>query len=522
MGTDLVTSDSRSPADALLMGQSDSPATGTFELPHATRPAVGGESNHVDERPEVCRSTGSWARAARVVLLVLTDCVGVILAGALAYFSWTRPVHGQPISPYVDGLIILPLLVLAFSIGGLYPGFGLGAVETVRRITLRVSFLFIILASLTFALRLPHHYSRMAFVIAWVGSVVLVPTLRFMLLKKAHKWEWWCVPAVVFGFGKRARRTISALHGALSLGYRPIVVVGEPPSQDEAVIPGLRVVNSLDELLNDEIRALHVALVIDDEFSTDDETNDRLHHSFRHVIHIHGFGDLPVERVEIRNLGGMLGIEFSNQLLRWQSRAVKRAIDLVGGVVGSVLALPVIAICALVLKVIAPGPVFFAQRREGYDGKSFDVLKLRTMFVDAEARLERHLASDEIARSEWDERCKLSQDPRVIPFIGRFMRRFSLDELPQLFQVLIGQMSLVGPRPFPAYHLERFDPKFRRLRCRVRPGLTGLWQVMTRSDGTLDDQQAHDTYYIRNWSLWMDLYILARTLGVVLFGKGAY
>ena len=160
--------------------------------------------------------------------------------------------------------------------------------------------------------------------------------------------------------------------------------------------------------------------------------------------------------------------------------------------------------------------------REGIDGQQIAVWKLRTMHVNGERLLESWFREHPEDRVEWARYFKLRHDPRVLPWIGKLLRRTSLDELPQLWSVLKGEMSLVGPRPFPDYHLEQFPAEFRALRTRVLPGLTGMWQVLARSDGDVEVQEALDTYYIRNWSPWLDLYILARTVSAVVMARGAY
>lgn len=204
------------------------------------------------------------------------------------------------------------------------------------------------------------------------------------------------------------------------------------------------------------------------------------------------------------------------------NRWLKRGLDIVGALVLGAMALPILAAAAVWIKLTSRGSLIYRQEREGEGGRSLDVLKLRTMHMDAEVLLMRVLSTSPRARAEWTSHFKLKKDPRVLPGVGNFLRKTSLDELPQLWSVLKGEMSLVGPRPFPRYHLEGFGPRFRALRSRVKPGLTGLWQVSDRADGDLEVQEALDTYYIRNWSLWLDLYILARTVGAVLFPRGAY
>jgi Undecaprenyl-phosphate galactose phosphotransferase WbaP len=244
--------------------------------------------------------------------------------------------------------------------------------------------------------------------------------------------------------------------------------------------------------------------------------------AFARVIVIPNLFGVASLWVTPRDLGGVLGLELRQNLLNPGARLLKRALDVALAAALAVPALPVIAAAALWIRRVSPGPAFYTQEREGAGGARIRIRKLRTMYPNSEEILDSHLAASPAAREEWGRRFKLRRDPRVLPGIGRFLRRTSLDELPQLWNVLRGEMSLVGPRPFPAYHLERFDPEFRALRSKVRPGLTGLWQVAARADGDLEAQRELDSYYIRNWSLWLELHILARTVAAVLAGRGAY
>ncbi|HEX5817747.1 MAG TPA: sugar transferase [Gemmatimonadales bacterium] len=209
------------------------------------------------------------------------------------------------------------------------------------------------------------------------------------------------------------------------------------------------------------------------------------------------------------------------RLLRDANRAIKRATDIVLGTVGLLVSLPLIAVAALAIMARDPGPWWHVQVREGRGGRSFRMWKLRTMYRDADERLAVHLARDERARHEWQNGFKLSHDPRVLPGIGTFLRRSSLDECPQFWNVIRGDMSIVGPRPLPSYHLAACGPEFLERRRTVRPGMTGLWQVRSRGRGDVRTLELVDTHYIERWSVGLEVSILAKTVAAVLKGRGA-
>ena len=200
---------------------------------------------------------------------------------------------------------------------------------------------------------------------------------------------------------------------------------------------------------------------------------------------------------------------------------VKRAIDLC---LLAMLALPsllTVALFSLLTRLVTGGPALYKQKRIGYRGRTIEVWKMRTMKVDAEAILAERLEVCPETRQEWDQNFKLRQDPRIIPYLGSFLRRSSLDELPQLLNIWKGEMSFVGPRPLPIYHFQTFESEFQQLRQSVPPGLSGLWQISERSDGDLASHQVWDTRYIENFSLLNDLRIIAKTPMIVLRCRGA-
>jgi Undecaprenyl-phosphate galactose phosphotransferase WbaP len=308
------------------------------------------------------------------------------------------------------------------------------------------------------------------------------------------------------------------------LGYRPIAFLDDDPKK-RGSCEGVPVVGTLDDAAS-VARHLGIAYVI---VAVPGMPRERFvwhlrrwRRTFSKIVIIPELGGITTQWTEAKDLGGITGYETHQKLLDPIAMWTKRTIDIVAAACGLLLTAPLVALCALCIRKASTGNPFYVQEREGRNGTILRILKLRTMYPDAEEMLVSHLSRYLSARDEWDRFCKLKQDPRILPGVGHFLRKTSLDELPQLWNVLKGEMSLVGPRPFPAYHNSRFDSEFLQVRMQVRPGLTGLWQVSARSDGDLSVQQALDSYYIRNWSLWLDIYILVRTVRAVIFPRGSY
>jgi len=241
---------------------------------------------------------------------------------------------------------------------------------------------------------------------------------------------------------------------------------------------------------------------------------------FPHLVLIPDLVGFSSLWVSAKDLGGVLGLEVEQQLLRRRSVWLKQVMDLVLLAIFFPLWALLMAIGAVLVKLSSPGPIFFWQERLGLEGRIFRVCKFRTMYVDAEERLQEFLAQDPVMQEEYERYHKLKNDPRVPP-LGRWLRKWSLDELPQIWNVLRGEMSLIGPRAYMPRELDDMEG-LESIILRVRPGITGLWQVSGRNQLSFAERLRLDVYYVRNWSIWLDLYILVRTIGVVWRGKGAY
>ena len=247
---------------------------------------------------------------------------------------------------------------------------------------------------------------------------------------------------------------------------------------------------------------------------------ERARLSFRHVIVIPNLQGITTSAVTARDLAGIFGVEIKHNLLDPWALRMKRTLDLMGTLVGGPLMLPLLLVVSLLVWADSRGGVFYKAKRMGQDGRLFSCLKFRTMVPDAEAKLQRVLEKNAEMNEQYLKYHKLSEDPRLTR-VGRILRKTSLDELPQLLNVLRGEMSLVGPRPYLPRESEAMGDVQSEI-LRVPPGITGPWQVAGRNHTSFAERVQMDAHYLRDWSIWLDIVLLARTTKILIFGRGAY
>ncbi len=471
----------------------------------------------------VAFSKSAYSPVYMAATIAASDFVMLATAVGSGFALWR--LMNPAIAPFQFEMLLLPVTCVGvFGCTGQYPGIGLTAVEHMRRICSGVSIVYLLFLFAMFLTKESWANSRGALLLAWAFSLVLVCCGRGMTTNLMARRTWWGVPVLVIGAGHTGRATVRSLNANRVLGYRPMAFLDDDPTK-RGICEGIPVVGTLNDA-NSISRDLGVGYAI---LAIPDMPREllvshlqRWRRIFPRILIIPELVGITTQWTESRDLGGITGFETHQKLLDPSAKWIKRMIDLVLASLGLIVAAPLVGLCALWIRKTSPGNPFYTQEREGRDGTTLRILKLRTMFTNAEDMLESHLASNPNASEEWERFCKLKDDPRILPGVGHFLRKTSLDELPQLWNIVKGEMSLVGPRPFPGYHNSRFAPEFLQVRRQVRPGLTGLWQVSTRSDGDLSVQETLDSYYIRNWSLWLDLYILVRTVRAVITPRGSY
>lgn len=415
-------------------------------------------------------------------------------------------------------LLTLPAWPLAFAHQLLYRARALArGVDEVWRIVKAVGVALAVLALAGYLLSIEVGRGWLLFAFACtVATVGLERLVARALFTRARRQGRLLREVVVVGRNAEGALVRDMLDSDRSYGYRVVGYLEDliSPLPGEDPVEALRRTDAGVEA----VRRCGATGVVIAATAIDVGTSNRLIRAFTDAgIHVElssTLCDISPDRLTLRPLG-RFPMVYVEPVRRggWRA-AAKRSFDMAGAAAALALAAPLMAVCALAVRLTSPGPVLFRQYRVGRDGQLFPMVKFRTMVVGADAMLDRVRHLNEAKGPLF----KIRDDPRVTP-VGRLLRRTSLDELPQLYNVLKGEMSLVGPRPALPAEAARWEPSLRN-RLRVRPGITGMWQVSGRSDAT-DEYGQLDLYYVDNWNLVTDLVILARTVPAVLLQRGA-
>lgn len=481
---------------------------------------------------------------------VLLEGLLSILAFLLAYRLWIGPLEPLEYSPAlkVAGLeqpapylVLVPFILVMRLAMNWYHGLHdrvapLSLMEDLGRVLRAALMGSVGLICIAFLYRKGfefrgHSYSRMVFILDAVFYAAMLFTSRLLI----HRWQRWLraqglntVPCILVNAGKQAAFVRAQLEDSETWGHRVVAHVQAPPEDRERV---REVLQGLPALI---ARTQAREVIVSDPTITYHELVDvMLACDPGHKISIRVVPDLRhyiPNKVALQRVGMLPTLSIFNEPIHGVSLQVKRAIDCAVAVAALAILSPVMLATVLAIRLESPGPVFFRQARVGRDGRRFYLLKFRSMHVNGDDSAHRQFVTEMISGNGNGHHGngsgngkavhKLANDPRITR-VGRFIRRYSIDELPQLINVLQGDMSLVGPRPPIPYEVEEYTT-WHRKRLSIRPGVTGLWQTMGRSRRTYNQMVKLDNFYIDHWSLGLDLRILVRTLRVVLRGSDAY
>jgi exopolysaccharide biosynthesis polyprenyl glycosylphosphotransferase len=449
------------------------------------------------------------------VSMAITDIVVITLA-----FDLAALILGAARRTPFDGwamLVIAPPLVLGiFSSMRLYSAHQLASAEEFRRVLLSVTL--VVTSAVTLSFWSSATFSRGWIVLSWILATAMGLGNRYAwrrYLRRARANGRYTLRTLIVGVNDEAGRVATAMaghpEGFVPVGYVCTDAWGRPTMD----IPMVGHVDDLEELIADTrtdcvfvaasgVRPEHMAKVSKAARRTGAEVRVTA-----------GLQDVLSTRITPQPLGGVMALSLKPVRLTGLQAAAKRTADLVLTAILCVIALPLMAAIALAVRLTSAGPILFRQERVGYHGKTFELLKFRTMVEGADEMVDSLLDLNEATGPLF----KITHDPRVTR-VGKWLRKWSLDELPQFLNVLGGDMSLVGPRPALPREVDRYE-EWMLGRLEVRPGISGLWQVSGRSELPFEDYVRLDLFYIENWSLAYDLFILAKTVPIVLSGKGA-
>ena len=366
--------------------------------------------------------------------------------------------------------------------------------------------------------------SRTIIIIIGLLSLVIFPILRTAVKQGLFKLGISTSKTLILGANDTGRLALNAMIKEKNLGYRVIGFIDDLAKTKNRYFEGIKVHGHIEHveryLKNGDIQDLVIALPEFDKKQLSSLVN-RLQHKATSILYFPDFSGLVVMGTELRHFfqDQAFALEIKNNLAQPLNYYTKRLFDYVFGFIFFILLIIPIGIISALIRITSKGPAILKQERIGKNSKSFTCYKFRTMYHDADERLEVILANDPEAKKEWETYWKLKNDPRVTTF-GMFLRKTSLDEVPQIINILKGEMSLIGPRPYIPREWDWLKEYSETINC-VQPGITGLWQVSGRSDSSHEQRLTLDAWYVRNWNLWLDIVILIKTIYVVIKKEGA-
>jgi Undecaprenyl-phosphate galactose phosphotransferase WbaP len=457
--------------------------------------------------------------------MLLADLTGLVLAIVLGHLLTADSFNFRLFAPgEVEHILMLVIILLVFRSGQLYPGVGISPAEEIRLVTQYSNSALVIGMILTFILRPAWLSSAVTMLSISALSIANILLIRWSVRIIAAQAGIWGEPVVVLARRGNAEELTQYFLQRRRLGFLPVLVATD--IEDKVAVTGPVPIIEVNNLLKESLKRLtanvHTILIEDSFFGQNFAPSSHLQllELFQHIIFISDMNWLDGASLSIRDFEGLIGIEARREMLNTLGSSIKRIVDIVGSLLGIVLLSPCLLAFAILIKLDSPGPAFFTQPRLGRDGKRIKIYKFRTMVTNAEQALADYLKGNEQAQCEWDATQKLRNDPRVTR-VGKILRRFSVDEIPQLFNVFLGDMSLVGPRPIMLNQIRIYGEGI-DIYQGVRPGMTGLWQVSGRNRTTFQERARFDVYYVRHWSIWLDIYVLLRTVWIVLVQDGAY
>jgi len=396
--------------------------------------------------------------------------------------------------------------------------------EEVKTLLKSSTLSFSIIMIMIFVAKKQIQFSRTVIVLAWLLSLFLFPIFHYFTKILLLKTNLWKKRLLVLGANQTSILILKNIKRNRVMGYEIVGFLDDDFKKIGKKFEGVEVVGPISELEN-----------ISKMYQTKDIMISAPHLSRRKLRElllkceelsqsmwvVPQSGDIITEGVEVEVLGEILTLSIKKNLTKSWNIFAKNLFEKTITFILLILLFPILSIISIAIFLESKGPVIYIQKRLGQDNKMFNLFKFRSMYEDNDKRLSRYINYNREARLEWEKYKKLrGHDPRITR-VGNIIRRYSLDELPQLLNVLLGNMSLVGPRP---YLLKELDGKdvFINLITKVKPGITGLWQISGRSELPFNERLALDEYYIRNWSLWLDIVILIKTVKVFVSSKGAY